>query len=146
MRFLRTIIVGILVVGCSSHPLVGEAWTGPDGEVLDEGVVRTGTGDAHCDLDDVVFLSIPAEAVDVPAGGEKRATYIRDPGNDVPDTYVAGRFHTLEELPVHAEPLGYTTPSAQLMSVGEDTERILVVFDDENVESWARLTDVLACA
>lgn len=78
---------------------MSESWRGPDGEVLDEGVVRTYAGDAHCDLDDVVFLEVPAEAVDVPHPGDKRVAYVRDPNNDaVPDRHVALDFETVAAL------------------------------------------------
>lgn len=104
------------------------------------------TGPEHCDLDAVVFLALPNEVVDAGPLEEKRVTYVRDPDGDLPERFVAEAFKRLDELPSNAKPLGYRTADAELFSVGEDSQRIIVVFDGEKVESWARETEAYACA
>lgn len=127
-------------------PLVEAGWTGPDGEPVGDDVVTARTGPGHCDLDDVVFLTLPNEVVDAGPLEEKHVTYVRDPNGDLPDRFVAEAFETLEERPTSAKSLGYRTADAELFSVGEDSQRIIVVFDGEKVESWARETEAYACA
>ena len=158
---LALVTLVILLAGCSPAPpdtpdgpaldaplpppATGIAWT-RDGKPVRGDVISLQPGPEHCDVEEVLFLTLGWPPGRQAKFADEARQFVRDPEGLFPHRLL-GSFEWSTALPADAVFTGYLHESDQLWLAPSTWDRVAFVVRTEGVvEQWPRAAELYGCA